>query len=214
VISAPAGPARREVVIATSNAGKQREMRAILGDLQLAFRGLDEFPAVEFPEEGDDYEANAVSKTLAVARATGRAALGDDSGLEVDGLGGAPGPRSARFGGPGIDDRQRTALLLDAIAGCTGARRNARFVCVAALATPDGVVAIARGECPGRILEAPRGAGGFGYDPVFEVEPGTAMAELPPARKNQISHRARALQALRTALEALPASGVGLGRAG
>jgi len=203
VSSAPAGAARREVVIATANEGKLREIREILGDLPLAIRGLAEFPAVAFPEEGDDYTANAAAKALAVVRATGRAALGDDSGLEVDGLGGAPGPRSARFGGPGLDDRQRAAALLEAVADCTGARRNARFVCVVALALPDGAVATARGECPGRILEAPQGRGGFGYDPVFEVAPGTAMAELPPEEKNQISHRARALHALHAALESI-----------
>ncbi len=197
------GAARGEVVLATSNSGKQREIREILADLALELPGLDAFPEVEMPEEGDEYEANAVVKARTVARATGCAALADDSGLEVDGLGGAPGPRSARFGGDGLDDRQRAAKLLDAMATCTGERRNARFVCVAALVTPEGHVATARGECPGRILDAPRGGGGFGYDPIFEVEPGTTMAELPPARKNEISHRARALQQLRSALEAL-----------
>jgi XTP/dITP diphosphohydrolase len=199
----PAGAARREVVIATSNAGKLREIAAILGDLPLEFRALDDFPEAALPEEGDDYAANAAAKASAVARATGRVALADDSGLEVDGLGGAPGPLSARFGGPGLDDRQRTAALLEAMADCSGGARNARFVCVAALAIPGGEVATARGECPGRILPERRGGGGFGYDPVFEVEPGTTMAELPPARKNEISHRARALQQLRSALEAL-----------
>jgi XTP/dITP diphosphohydrolase len=203
VTSAPADSIRREVIVATSNPGKLREIRAILGDLPLALRGLDAFPEIAFPEEGGDYEANARAKAVAVARATGRAALGDDSGLEVDGLDGAPGPLSARFGGPELDDRGRAAALLEALSGCTGERRKARFVCVAALATRDGDVATARGECPGRILDAPRGGGGFGYDPVFEVAPGTTMAELPPARKNEISHRARALRALRGALEAI-----------
>jgi XTP/dITP diphosphohydrolase len=203
VTSSRSGAIRGEVVVATSNPGKLREIRAILGDLPLSIRGLDAFPRVEFPEEGDDYEANAAVKARVVARATGRAALADDSGLEVDGLDGAPGPRSARFGGPGLDDRKRAAALLDAMLDCTGDSRSARFVCVAALATRDGEVVTARGECPGRILEAPRGSGGFGYDPIFEVVPGTAMAELPPERKNEISHRARALQALRGALEAI-----------
>jgi len=203
VTAARAGDFPGEVVVATSNPGKVREIRAILRDLPLAFRGLDAFPEVDFPEEGDDYEANAVAKARVVARATGRAALAEDSGLEVEGLGGAPGPRSARFGRPELTDGERAAALLDAMAGCTGERRNARFVCVAALATRDGEVVTARGECPGRILDAPRGSGGFGYDPIFEVAPGTAMAELPPARKNEISHRARALRALRGALEAI-----------
>ena len=201
--SARADAIRREVIVATSNPGKLREICSILGDLPLALRGLDAFPEVGLPEEGDDYADNARAKAVAVARATGRAALADDSGLEVDGLGGAPGPRSARFGGPELDDRGRTEALLNALSGCTGECRNARFVCVAALATRDGDVATAHGECPGRILNAPRGGGGFGYDPVFEVAPGTTMAELPPARKNEISHRARALRALRGPLEAL-----------
>jgi XTP/dITP diphosphohydrolase len=190
-----------EVVVATSNAGKQQEIREILADLSLRIRGLDEFAAIDFPEEGAEYEANAVAK-----RSTGRPALADDSGLEVDGLGGAPGPLSARYGGPGLSDRERAAALLEALADCDGPGRNARFVCVAALALPDGDVVTARGECPGRILAAPRGAGGFGYDPIFEVSEGLAMAELPAARKNRISHRARALAGLHEALAKIAGS--------
>jgi XTP/dITP diphosphohydrolase len=189
--------APREVVVATSNAGKLVEIRALLGDLPLALCGLDAFPGVTMPEEGDDYAQNARAKAQAVARATGRVALADDSGLEVDGLDGRPGPRSARYGGAGLDDAGRVARLLEELAGREGAARSARFVCVACVASPDGSTAIARGVCEGRILEAPRGAGGFGYDPVFEAEPGRAMAELPAARKNEISHRARAFRALR-----------------
>jgi len=192
-----------EVVAATANAGKQREIREILAALPLRIRGLDEFPPIEFPEEGAEYEPNAVAKAETVARATGLPALADDSGLEVDALAGAPGPLSARYGGPGLADRERAAYLLERLGDVDGAGRSARFVCVAALAHPGGEVVTARGECPGRILAAPRGDGGFGYDPVFEVEPGVAMAELPAARKNEISHRARALAGLRGALEAL-----------
>jgi len=189
-----------EVVVATSNAGKLQEIREILADLPLRIRGLDEFAAIDFPEEGAEYEPNAVAKAVTAARSTGRPALADDSGLEVDGLGGAPGPLSARYGGPGLSDRERAAYLLERLADCDGPGRGARFVCVAALAFPDGDVVTARGECPGRILRAPRGAGGFGYDPVFEVSEGVAMAELATARKNEISHRARALAGLRAAL--------------
>jgi len=192
-----------EVLIATTNAGKLREIRAILGDDAPVLRGLDDFAPIDFPEEGDDYAANATAKARAAAAATGRVALADDSGLEVAGLGGAPGPRSARFGGPGLDDRQRAAALLQAMAGLSDSGRDARFVCVAALATPTGDVVTARGECSGRIFAEPRGSGGFGYDPVFEVAPGTAMAELTSERKNQISHRAHALRALHRALAAL-----------
>jgi len=199
-----------EVVVATSNPGKQREIREILWDLPLALQCLADFPDVVMPEEGDDYADNAVLKAREVARATGRVAVADDSGLEVDGLGGRPGPHSARYGGPGLDDAGRVVHLLRELEGLGGDDRCARFVCVAALATPDGAVTIARGECAGRILDAPRGAGGFGYDPVFESsEAGVAMAELAPAAKNRISHRARAFRGLRDALEAHVRAGTG-----
>ncbi len=195
------GPPYREVVVATSNVGKLLEFRALLGELPLSLRALSAFPEVVLPEEGDEYEPNAVGKAKAAARDTGRAALGDDSGLEVDALGGAPGPRSARYGGPGLDDAGRVAHLLEALRDVEGAARSARFVCVAALALPDGSVVTARGECPGRILEEPRGGGGFGYDPIFEVEGrGRSMAELSAADKNRLSHRARALAQLTEAL--------------
>jgi XTP/dITP diphosphohydrolase len=191
-----AGARAPELIVATSNAGKLVEIRAILGDLPLTLRALDAFPDVELPEEGDDYEQNARVKARTVARATGCVALADDSGLEVDGLEGRPGPHSARYGGPGLDDAGRVRRLLEELAGSDGSARRARFVCVACVASPDGDTATARGTCEGRILEAPRGASGFGYDPVFEAEAGRAMAELPAARKNEISHRARAFRAL------------------
>jgi XTP/dITP diphosphohydrolase len=195
------GAPLREVVVASSNPGKLREIRAILGELPLAIVGLDAVAEVDFPEEGDDYETNARVKAQAVASRSGRPALADDSGLEVEGLGGAPGPRSARYGGPGLDDRGRVAHLLEQMQGLVGEARRARFVCVAALATPDGDVVTARGECAGRIRQQPAGREGFGYDPVFEAEGQTrAMADLSPAEKNRISHRARAFLALREAL--------------
>ena len=191
-----------EVVVATSNPGKLREIREILGDLPVALRGLAEYPSLHMPEEGDAYEANAVTKARHVARVTRRVALGDDSGLEVEGLGGRPGARSARYGGEGLDDAGRVAHLLRELEGVPREARRARFVCIAALATPEGVVSTARGECTGRILDAPSGTGGFGYDPVFEAsEVGVAMAQLSATEKNRISHRARAFRALRGAIE-------------
>jgi XTP/dITP diphosphohydrolase len=190
-----------EVVLASSNPAKLAEVRAILGELPMLLRPLSDFPGVLLPEEGDDYESNAIAKARAAARASGLPAIADDSGLEVAGLGGAPGPRSARFGGPGVDDAGRVAALLRAMARLAGEQRRARFVCVAALATCEGAAVTARGECAGRILEAPRGAGGFGYDPIFLPEGRRAtLAELPGAQKNRISHRALAFEALAAAI--------------
>jgi XTP/dITP diphosphohydrolase len=187
-----------DIAVATGNPGKLHEIRAILADLPVRLRGLSELPPVEFPEEGDDYRANAVAKARAAAGATGLAALADDSGLEVEGLLGAPGPRSARFGGDDLDDAGRVAHLLAAAAGLDGPARRARFVCAAALALPDGRVAVALGECRGSLRREPSGAGGFGYDPVFEPDgAGRTMAELPFDEKNRCSHRARAFRALR-----------------
>jgi XTP/dITP diphosphohydrolase len=192
----------RELVVATANPGKLREIRELLADARVSLRSLADFPGAQLPDEGDDYAANAVAKARAAARATGRPALADDSGLEVDALAGGPGPRSARYGGPGLDDAGRVARLLGELAGVGANARGARFVCVAALATPGGMVETARGECAGEILTEPRGGSGFGYDPVFRARgEAVSMAELAPARKNQISHRALAVLALRTAIE-------------
>jgi XTP/dITP diphosphohydrolase len=175
---------------------------------------LAELPALELPPEGGDYAANAVAKARAAAAAAGSPALADDSGLEVAGLGGRPGPRSARFGGPALDDAGRVALLLAELEEAellwSSARpaRRARFVCAAALALPDGEVATAFGECVGRIAKEPRGRTGFGYDPIFEVDPtGRTLAELLPEEKNRLSHRAKAFKALRARLLAHLASG-------
>jgi XTP/dITP diphosphohydrolase len=191
-----------ELVVATGNEGKLREFRSLLAELPLVIRSLREFPRVALPDEGDDYEQNALAKARSAARQTALPALADDSGLEVEGLGGAPGPRSARYGGPGLDDSGRVEHLLGALRGRSGDARRARFVCVAALALPDGEAWTARGECAGFVLEAPRGRGGFGYDPVFwSSEADAGVAELPDDRKNQISHRGRALRALRARLE-------------
>ena len=173
------------------------------GDLDVDLKGLGDFPGVAMPEEGDDYQANAVLKARHVAGTTGRVAVADDSGLEVAGLGGRPGPHSARYGGPGLDDAGRVQHLLAEMTGLEGEDRSARFVCFAAVATPAGAVETALGTCTGSILMTPQGRGGFGYDPVFFAESeGCAMAEVPEARKNEISHRARALQLLRPAIEA------------
>jgi XTP/dITP diphosphohydrolase len=199
---APARPF--DLVLATGNRGKRAELAELLAAHGLRLASLADFAGIDLPEEGDDYAENAAAKALAVARACGLPALGDDSGIEVAALGGAPGPRSARYGGPGLDDAGRSARLLAALDATGTADRSARFVCVAALARPDGSVTRAFGECRGTLLRAPRGRGGFGYDPVFQPEGhAVSMAELPAAEKNRISHRARALAALARELSSL-----------
>ncbi len=184
-------------IVATSNLGKRREFAEILAGRSVTLLSLADFDEVLFPEEGLEYERNAIVKAETAARQLGRVAVADDSGLEVDALDGAPGPLSARYGGDGLDDAARVQKLLVALRSVPDAERSARFVCVAALATPDGRVMTTRGECPGRILQASRGGAGFGYDPIFEPEGhGQSMAELAPALKNTISHRALALAQL------------------
>ena len=185
------------IVVATKNPGKVREFGEILGGQNFTLCDLADFPSFGFPAEAGDYIANAIAKARAAAEELGEISLADDSGLEVEGLGGAPGPYSARFGGAGLDDAGRVDHLLAELAKQPAASRRARFVCYAALATPRGRVETGFGECAGTILEASRGSGGFGYDPVFEVERlGQTMAELGAVRKNRLSHRARALRAL------------------
>lgn len=182
------------IVLATRNAGKLREVRAILADRPLEVLPLPD--SVELPPEGAMYEANAIDKAVAAARATGHIAIADDSGLEVDALGGAPGPLSARYG---PNDPARIARMLAQLADVPDPGRGARFVCVAAWATPDGRTGTARGICEGRILRATTGAGGFGYDPIFGIGVGSelrSMAQLPTAEKNVLSHRGRAFRAL------------------
>ena len=195
---------RLRVVLATRNPGKVREVAAILDDPYLELAGPEVLSGVEFPDEGDTYEENARVKARTAARATGCIALADDSGLEVDALRGGPGPRSARYGGSGLDDAGRCDHLLRALDGVPDSGRAARFVCVAAVVTPDGREDIRRGICAGRILREPRGASGFGYDPIFAVEANSrSMAELSAEEKNQISHRARAFRALLPVLRQL-----------
>ena len=183
------------VVMATRNRGKLKELRTLLGPGVIA-RSVADFPAApEVVEDGDTFEDNAVKKALSAAQATGHVAVADDSGLEVDALNGAPGVTSARFAGPGADDGARNARLLQLLDGTPADRRGARFRCVIAVATDDGVCRTAEGVCRGRILSSPRGDSGFGFDPVFEVpELGQSFAELTEEQKNRISHRGIALR--------------------
>lgn len=190
--------AGRQIVVASQNPGKAREIGRILTGFEVL--SLSEFPAVDFPEEGGDYFENARVKALTAARVVGLCCVADDSGLEVEALDGAPGAYSARYGGPGLDDRGRYEALLGDLAD-VAAPRIARFFCVAACAWPDGRTALAEGECPGVILQSPRGEGGFGYDPIFSpVGYDCAMAELSREEKDALSHRGRAFRALEASL--------------
>jgi len=189
------------LAVATSNKGKLSEIRRLLAPLPIEVVSLSQLPPTDFPEEGQDYAANAVAKALAVVARHGVMAVADDSGLEVDALGGAPGPLSARYGGPGLDDAGRVDHLLAALTDVPEAERGAQFVCFAALVRPGGAAEIFRGECRGRILPARRGEGGFGYDPIFEpAGHDVSMAELSADEKHAISHRGNAFRALERAL--------------
>ncbi len=192
----------RELVLASHNKKKTRELAAILAPLRIGLRNLADFPGAPMPEEtGATFGENAVIKAEAALAFTGLPALADDSGLEVDALGGEPGVRSARFAGDGADDAANNLLLLRRLAGIPAERRGAGFVSVVALALPGGRTRTFRGETRGRILEAPRGAGGFGYDPLFLSDDlGVTFGEADPAAKNRVSHRARALAGLLAAL--------------
>jgi XTP/dITP diphosphohydrolase len=159
---------------------------------------LDDLPQVEEIEEhGTTFAENAALKARAVMQATGLPALADDSGLEVDALDGEPGVRSARFAGPGASDAERNALLLERLEGTPAVRRSARFRCVVAFVDPKEPerAHLEEGSCEGRILDAPRGDGGFGYDPVFYVESlNRTFAEATPEEKNRLSHRGQAMR--------------------
>ncbi len=201
-MSLGAAPERR-VVLATRNAGKVAELRRILGPAGLAILGLDAFPeAGDVEETGATFEGNALQKARAAARATGLPALADDSGLEVDALGGEPGVRSARYAGEPRSDARNNARLLEVLAAVPEEKRTAAFCCVAAAALPDGRAVWAEGRWAGRIVLAPRGTSGFGYDPLFiDPETGLTAAELAPEVKDARSHRGRAFRAL---LDRLP----------
>jgi XTP/dITP diphosphohydrolase len=193
-----------KLLVATTNRGKREEIRALLGDLRLEIVDGDEASWPPIEEIGETYAENALAKARAAARATGMAALADDSGLEVDALEGAPGVHSARFAGPAATAAANNRLLLARLEGVPRAARTARFVCVAALVLTDGREIVTRGSVEGVILEAPRGDGGFGYDPLFYCPPlGATFGEAEAPAKNAVSHRAGALRALAERLRAL-----------
>ena len=198
--------ARPELLIATHNGGKIRELCELLSNLPLRLRRLSEFPQIpEVEETGQTFAANAELKARLYSRQTNLWTLADDSGLEVDALGGAPGVFSARYGGANATDAERNARLLAELSGTDEAHRTARFTCAIALCEPGAhTTKIFSGTCEGRISERPRGNNGFGYDPLFVPTGYThTFGELPDELKQQMSHRARALAEVRAYLKGL-----------
>jgi XTP/dITP diphosphohydrolase len=193
---------RPALVLATLNPAKGRELVALLGSVPFEIRMLADIPGARLPDEtGTTYAENALVKARTAAEITGELALGDDSGLEVDALDGAPGLYTARFGGAGLDDRARWELLLKRLDGVPAARRTARFRCVIALAGPGRPERVVEGVAEGVIAESPRGTRGFGYDPVFFYPPlGRTFGELSDEEKARVSHRGLALAAARQVL--------------
>jgi len=191
-----------ELVLATRNPHKSAELVALLRDLGIRIRTLAEFPdAPEVAEDGQTCEANAVKKAQAIMQHTGRTAVADDTGLEVDALGGRPGVHAARYAGPNATYEDNWRKLLRELEGVPRERRRARFITVAAIARPSAKVEVVDGVLEGLIAEEPAGTQGFGYDPVFFVpETGKTLAELTADEKNRISHRASALAKVRNML--------------
>lgn len=192
-----------KLLIATRNPGKAREYEELLADLPfevtwLEAEGIEE----EVEETGSTFEENAILKAATYAKLSGLLTWADDSGLEVDALGGWPGVASARHAGPNATDMDRIRILLDRLRSAPEDRRGAVFRCVVAIATPEGEVITAQGETRGVILDAPRGQGGFGYDPIFYVpEYGRTYAEMTSEEKHAVSHRGQAARRARRLLQ-------------
>ena len=196
------------VVVATANPHKLTEIRAILADagLEVELVAMTDLDVPSPVEDGDTFEANALIKARACARATGLPAIADDSGLAVDALEGAPGVHSAYYAGTHGDDEANNAKLLTEVADVPAERRTARFVCAAAAVGPGDHEIVLRGEMPGHLVDPPRGSNGFGYDPLFVADAtpdGRTNGELTPAEKDAISHRGAAFRALAEHLPAL-----------
>ncbi len=195
----------KQLVLATKNQDKGSELKALLDDTGYTIRTLAEFPdAPDVIEDGETCEANAIKKAREVARFTGLLALADDTGLEVDALGGRPGVHAARFAGEGASYKDNCTKLLREIKGVLGEQRRARFITVAALAFPNGQTTVVEGALAGFITEQETGTNGFGYDSVFFVpDSGKTLAQMSPAEKNRISHRARAVTRAKELLRTL-----------
>lgn len=188
------------LVLATRNTHKVTEMRDLLGDLPVRLVGAGDFPEAPEPEEtGETFAENACIKASEVAKATGQYAIADDSGICIDALDGRPGVYSARWAGPGSGAKEWIAKTLEELDGVPDERRTARYVCALALAAPDGsIVAESEGTFEGAIAHSQRGAGGFGYDPIFQLADGSGRtaAELSREAKDALSHRGSAVRAL------------------
>ena len=196
------------LVVATTNANKLREIRGILGGTGVRVEGLDAFPAVAEPEEtGATFAENARQKAIYYSKALGVTVVAEDSGLEIDGLGGDPGVQSARYGGPAADTYPQKFALVYAGLRARGAMGSpARFVCALAVADGASILYEARGTIEGRVNDSPKGDGGFGYDPIFFYPPlGLTLAELDEGAKASVSHRGQAFRQLREHLASHPA---------
>lgn len=185
-----------EVLIATKNRGKLREFQSLFTGLGLSFRTLDDFPDIaDVVEDGTTFEANAIKKALEYSKATGMMVISDDSGLAVEALSGRPGVYSSRYAGDDACDDDNNEKLLLEMNNVSEGKRGAAFICVVAAASPDGMTLTSEGRCEGEIVSSPKGDAGFGYDPLFYIpELGYTMAELSSAKKNEISHRAKAVK--------------------
>ena len=192
----------RRLVVATTNPGKLREIETLLEAVPFSLVTLADWPDIPPPEEtGRTFAANAELKALYYARHTGQLTVAEDSGLEIDALGGAPGVESARFGGAGSSYPEKFTLIYDALRAQKAEMSTARFVCALALARGDEVVFETRGTVEGTIAPEPKGSGGFGYDPIFYYPPfGYTLAEASPEQKAIVSHRGQAFRKLRTYL--------------
>jgi XTP/dITP diphosphohydrolase len=194
-----------KIVIATRNPGKVREISDLVQELPVKFLSLEDLEArIDVVEDGETFEENALKKAKETAQATGLPALADDSGLCVDALGGRPGVLSARYGGDGASDSEKCEQILAEMARVRPPKRSARFVCVLVLSFPGGREEVFRGVCEGAITDEQRGAGGFGYDPIFYYGPAKCtFGEMARDEKNRVSHRGGALRQLAEYLKAL-----------
>jgi XTP/dITP diphosphohydrolase len=199
----------REILIATGNPGKRREIQAVTAGLPVTWKTLTDFPSIESPPEvADTFAGNAADKARFYSKRTGLWSLADDSGLEVDALDGQPGILSARFAGEDANDAANNAKLLRLLKSVPQERRTARFRCAIALADGDDILLTAAGSVEGLIVDEPHGRNGFGYDPLFWIPPyRQTAAQMPAELKNRVSHRGQALADLRSQLKALLEAG-------